>query len=31
MSLWNHKLYIQHKQLKLDTDDPIFGFNIDKK
>lgn len=30
MSLCTHKLYFQHKQLKLDTDDPIFGFNIDK-
>lgn len=26
-----HKLYIHHKQLKLDVDDPIFGFNIDKQ
>lgn len=31
MTCCTHKLYIQHKQLKLDVDDPIFGFNIDKQ
>lgn len=31
MTRCTHKQYIQHKQLKLDADDPIFGFNVDKQ